>query len=425
MTARALFAEKTDCSVPSIVILRLKYSAKYAIRNSVEGDPLLLFLLTPPEKTMSCPNDFLIRPLRFFQPARLLPAIFLLLAPLFFSLTGNARAADAPLPVIVSIAPQKYMLERIAGNRVAVSTLVKPGADPHSYEPSPSQMRACASARVWFTIGVPFEDVWLPRIRGAAPDLAVVSLIARIKRLSFADDAPLPAHDNGNKKSSDSRPASAVPPGSLHPSGTDAAPRTDEVEREDHHEHHQHKEHLGNHQHEEHHGHHQHDEDGDDPHVWLSPMLVRAMLSVITRELGRLLPEHAAEFRSNAAAFAEELEKLDKELAERFSAFPREKRVFLTFHPSWRYFAHNYELTELAIEVNGKEPGPQGMEAVIRAAETYGIHTIFVEPQFPEAAARAVAANIGAKVVKVDPLAENLPALYRDLADKLMESFAR
>jgi zinc transport system substrate-binding protein len=300
---------------------------------------------------------------RILPPARLLPVILLLIVLLFHCPSGKALAVDAPLPVIVSIPPQKHILERIAGERVTVAVPVRPGADPHSFEPSPAQMRTCAAARVWFTIGVPFEDIWLPRIQSSAPKLAIVSTIAHIKRLPFTDDALSPAHQES-------------------------------------------------------HG-------AEDPHVWLSPMLVRGMLPGMTKELSALFPDHAGEFRANADIFAAELQNLDEHLAERFSGFSRDKRVFLTFHPSWRYFALNYELTELAIEVDGKEPGPQSMKAVINAARTYGIHTIFVEPQFPKAAAQAVAANINAKVVELDPLAENLLTTFNALADKLIESFSR
>lgn len=357
---------------------------------------------------MSHPNHFRMRPARLFSLTRMALTAFLLLVPLALGLAGNAQAADAPLPIIVSIVPQKYMLERIAGERVAVSVLVRPGADPHSYEPGPAQMRACASARVWFTIGVPFEDVWLPRIRSAAPNLAVISTIAHIKRLRFADDALLLAdlelaHKDRTPAASESGQTPVSSPAAPHPPDVEAGQRKNSAEHEEHHD---------------------HKADGaEDPHVWLSPMLVRDMLPLMAKELGKLQPEHATEFRANAEKFAAELEELDERLAGRFEEFSREKRVFLTFHPSWRYFAHNYGLTELAIEMEGKEPGPQGMKAVINVARTYGIRTIFVEPQFPKAAAQAIAANIGAKVVEVDPLAENLPGTYNDLADKLIESF--
>ena len=290
--------------------------------------------------------------------------LFVLLAP------AQMQAATAPpLRAVVSIAPQKYMLERIAGERVAVTVLVKPGSDPHAYEPDPAQMRACAAADLWFTIGVPFEDIWLPRIQGAVKSLAIVSSIEGITRLRVDDGH---GHEHGHDKD--------------HPHDTAG---------------------------------------GEDPHVWLSPMLVRSMVPALIRELAQRMPEHAASFHANGKAFADELEALDRRLAARFAEFPREQRGFLTFHPSWRYFARNYDLTELSVEVNGKEPGSRSMKAIVDAARKHGILTVFVEPQFPKAAARAIADNIGAKVVEVNPLAENLPALYTDMADKLLESFQR
>lgn len=288
--------------------------------------------------------------------------LFIAAAPL------PCAAQDTPLPVLVSIAPQKYLVERIAGDAVSVTVLVQPGADPHAYEPAPSQIRAASAASVWYTIGVPFEDAWVPRITGAAKGLETASFIKGIKRL--APQGPLDAdehhHDEGGAQQ---------------------------------HEH------------------------GEDPHVWLSPMLVREMLPGIAKDLGKRLPEKAKEFRQRAQALGDELEQLDKDLAMRFADVPESKRVFLTFHPSWRYFAFNYQLTELSIEVEGKEPGPKMLQQVADSAKKYGITTIFVEPQFPKASAKAVAEAIGAEIVEADPLAENVVETYRSMTDKLIRSF--
>ena len=166
-------------------------------------------------------------------------------------------------------------------------------------------------------------------------------------------------------------------------------------------------------------------EHGEDPHVWLSPMLVRGMLPHITKALVAAMPEKAEMFRANAQALSDELEALDAELAAVFREIPRNNRVFLTFHPAWRYFAHNYELTELAIESEGKEPGPKTMKMIIDEARRYGLTVIFVEPQFPKAAAEAVAANINASVAVLNPLAEDLPANLRETAKALASSFPR
>jgi zinc transport system substrate-binding protein len=313
-----------------------------------------------------------------FRVLGALAALAVLLAAAWPAEPASAAGA-APLPVLASIAPQKYMLERIAGDSIAVTVLVKPGSDPHSYEPGPSQMRQAAQSSAWFTIGVPFEEVWLERIKGVSPNLRIISCIKGIQRLPFAD------HDEE---------------GHDHAEGGQGA--AGEAE----------------------HGH-DHDHGALDPHVWLSPMLAREMLSTMARELGKLLPDKAASFRAKAQAFASELEELDRELALRFLDVPEGKRVFLTFHPSWRYFAFNYGLQEIDIEVEGKEPGPKRMKEIIDTAEEYGIRAVIIEPQFPRSAARAIAESLGARVLVADPLAEDLPALYRDFADKLLESFPK
>ena len=321
-----------------------------------------------------------------------LRCVTIFLSCLFCFPVAASAAETSPLPVVVSIAPQKYLLERIAGDRIKVSVMVSPGADPHSYEPGPSVMRDSANAKAWFTIGIPFEDIWLERIRKLSPGLAVISSIQGIQRIPFNSLE----HANAHKHQ--------------------------ESEKENHPDHKHNGD--GHDQHKDGHDH-NHGHTGLDPHVWLSPMLVREMLPNLARELGRLMPEKAAEFRSNARAFAAELEKLDQEIAERFLPITEEKRVFLTFHPAWQYFALNYQLKELSIEMEGKEPGPQGMKAVIDTAREHGITTIFIEPQFSKNAARAIAQSLNAEVIEADPLAEDLPHLFRDITEKLVKSFNR
>lgn len=312
------------------------------------------------------------------------PLLFFLGVCILFATGVNAvfASSDGPMPVIVSIAPQKYLLERIAGDRVNVTVLVKPGADPHTYEPTPAQMLACTKARAWFTIGVPFEDIWLPRIvqvteqKRGSEKLADVSTIKGITILPF---------ENSHAVAGDGAP---IDEKMLAPQDT-----------------------------------HAHGLVGEDPHVWLSPMLVRAMLPGLAKELGKMLPEYADEFRANAENLAAELETLDAEIAGRFAKFPPHKRVFLTVHPSWRYFARNYDLIGASIETEGKEPNPREMQSIADWAKEQGIRVIFVEPQFSQSAAKAIAENLGVRIEEVDPLAEDLLATYTEMADKLIKSF--
>lgn len=314
----------------------------------------------------------------------------------------SSPALAAPLTVVVSIAPQKYLVDRITGDSVPVTVLATSGSDPHSYEPSPSQMRACATASLYFTIGVPFEDAWLPRLKGAAPSLTLVSGIQGIKRLTY-DDAARHASLN------------------LEEPGASAQGQTSQREEKKHGE----EAHDGRGHNEASHEGHGHDEHAEDPHVWLSPMLMRHMAGVMTKALCKADPASAPVFRANLAALESDIDAMDADIAGKFAAFPENKRVFLTFHPSWRYFSHNYSLTDFAIEVDGKEPGPKKMAALITTAKRHGIKVLIVEPQYPKTAATAIAREVGATVVTLDSLNENWPATMHSLTDALVEAFGQ
>ena len=304
-------------------------------------------------------------------------------------LFGASPAFAAPLSVVVSIAPQKYLVDRITGGSVPVTVLATSGSDPHSYEPSPSQMRACATATLYFTIGVPFEDAWLPRLKGAAPSLTLVSGIQGIKRLTY-DETAL-RHANLALEEPASAPAEQPQPSEQH------------GEEKDHDEH----EHDG----------------AEDPHVWLSPMLMRHMAGTMTKALAKADPESAPVFRANLAALETEIDSMDAEIAKKFAAFPENKRVFLSFHPSWRYFSYNYSLTDFSIEVDGKEPGPKTMAALIDTARTHHVKVLVVEPQYPKTAATAIAREAGAALVTIDPLGEDWPATIQTLTEALVDAF--
>jgi zinc transport system substrate-binding protein len=270
--------------------------------------------------------------------------------------------AAQPMEVTVSIPPQKYFVERIGGAAVSVNTMVRPGASPHEYEPSPQQMAALARSRAYFAIGVEFEKPWLPRFRKAAKDLAVVNTIVGIERLKMAEPK-----------------------------------------------------HVG-------HSHAHHDHGGADPHVWLAPTLVRIQAANIRDALIRLDPARAAEYRRNHDAFARDINRVDEAVLAALAEAPPERRKFLVFHPSWGYFARAYGLTELAIEVDGKEPGPRQLAAVIDLAKKEGIRVVFVQPQFSKKSADAVAQALSARVAVLDPLAEDWSANLQAAAKALGEA---
>lgn len=291
-----------------------------------------------------------------------MPRTFFLIA---FLLLPALLPAEGPMQVFVSILPQKHFAERLGGERLAVDVMVEPGASPATYEPSPRQMARLSKARLYFAIGVPFENQWLGRIASANTGMPIVDCARGIEKRQMA------AHSHGHD-----------------------------------------------------HGHgHDHDGGGGirDPHVWLSPPLALLQARAMLEALCVADPEGAAFYRENYGILAAEIVALDTELLALFADV--ERRVFLVYHPAWGYFAEAYGLEQRTVEVEGKEPKPAQLAGLIDEARESGIGVVFVQPQFPRQSAELLANEIGARVVRADPLAEdwadNLRRVARDFKESL------
>jgi zinc transport system substrate-binding protein len=293
---------------------------------------------------------------------RLIPLLLLLFTTAF---SGNVSAA--PFDVFVSILPQKYFLQKLGGEHVHVLVMVSPGASPATYEPKPGQMVALSKAKAYFSIGVPFEKTWLPRFMGLYKQLPIIRT------------------DEGITKEP------------LWQSGVKGRLRGEKTR-------------TGS------------DIDGLDPHIWTSPSLVMLQARTITDGLSRVDPSHGGDFEANYRRFIHELVNLDLEIRKSLLPLARGK-TFMVFHPSWGYFAHAYGLRQVAIEKEGKAPGPRHLEELIGFARKNKVRAIFIQPQFSRKSARIIARAIGARVLSADPLAEdwarNLQRVAKALGDTL------
>lgn len=149
----------------------------------------------------------------------------------------------------------------------------------------------------------------------------------------------------------------------------------------------------------------QHAGEGDDPHIWLDPKLVRIQARTICDALVNLDPQHADQYRANSDAFVTDLDALDAKLAAALA--PLRGRQILVFHPSFGYFADAYGLRQVAIEVQGKEPSPRQLQQIIARARRERVKVIFVQPEFSARSAQAIAAELGATLVTLDPLSRD------------------
>jgi len=266
---------------------------------------------------------------------------------------------DGALTVAVSIAPQAWLVEQLAGADASIITLVRGGDSPATYQPSDAQISAVMKASLYFRIGVPFEGgPWFEAIR-TSPRCKVIDTRRGITLRAMG------AHE------------------------------------------HEHDEDAG-------------DAHGLDPHIWLSPPLLKIQARTMTDALSELAPARSAEFEDRLTQLESRLDELDEAL--RRTLQPVRGRPFLVFHPAWGYFADEYGLRQVAIEIEGKEPADHELTVLQELAREEGIAVVFVQPQIVGDAAEAIAGAIGGRVETLDPLAADVEANLRRVAEALLES---
>ncbi|MDZ7818091.1 MAG: zinc ABC transporter substrate-binding protein [Aliarcobacter sp.] len=117
-------------------------------------------------------------------------------------------------------------------------------------------------------------------------------------------------------------------------------------------------------------------------------------------------PNNKAYFEKNYSKFIEEINQTDKQIKNILSVLPKDSK-FMVFHPSWGYFAKEYNLTQLAIEVEGKEPKPKVLQKIIDEAKEQNVKAIFTQTEFSDKSAKAIANELKIKVLKETPLAKD------------------
>ncbi len=268
--------------------------------------------------------------------------------------TGSIAADPVSSRITVSIPPQAWLVEQIGQGSVEVASLLGSGDSPATFQPTDFQITAVLRSRLFFRIGVPFENGrWMEAIRST-------------RRVPIVD----------TRRGIDLRPMRSA-----------SRSRA-----------------------------------GLDPHIWLSPKLLEIQARTIADELMAVDPESANRLRMNLTQLTSELDRLDRSLTTKLA--PYRGKTFMVFHPSWGYFANDYGLRQVAIEVEGKEPTDDELTEIQRLARELGTGIIFVQPQIHSRAAEAVAEAIGAKVVEIDPLQPDIISNLEQVADLLVAGFA-
>ena len=286
------------------------------------------------------------------------------------SLTGAQRKSESEvIGVAVTIPPLADFVEQVGAGHVRVTVMVPPGANPHTWEPTPRQLVELNRARLYVKVGsgLEFELVWVDKLLEMNKDIAVVDTSKGIQLFKMVHEDTTEAK-KGN-------------------------PRLPEEHGAEHHD------------------------KGYDPHIWLSPRNVTIMVENIYHALVSIDPTHQAEYTVNKALYLGKLDELDRSIRGHLKEVNNGK--FMVFHPSWGYFARDYGLKQIPIEIEGKEPSPRDLIQLVEQAKKLNIKVIFVSPQFSTKSAEVIAREIGGRTVFVDSLAqnyiENMYAVAREL----------
>ena len=162
---------------------------------------------------------------------------------------------------------------------------------------------------------------------------------------------------------------------------------------------------------------------GDDPHIWLSPNLVKVQAQTIYDALVQLAPTHKEAYQANLNGFLVDIAALDTEIRTTLAGV--KNRKFMVFHPSWGYFARDYELEMIPIKIGGQEPSAAELAALITEAKEAKIRVIFAQPEFSTRDAETIAREIGGEVLLISPLAPDWLDNLRKAADVFAEALGQ
>ena len=279
-----------------------------------------------------------------------------LFIPLFSSCSSNSAAPTKPR-VLVSIPPYLYFVEKIAGDVVEASSLAPEGTNPHIFEPSPKQIQEVYQAKVWIKLGESFEQKIATTLSDQHKNLIVVDLSKEIPLYSDHHGCACHGHDHSHAESADL-------------------------------------------------------------HIWMSPILAKLQANAIAKALIQAFPEHRDLFYQRLDLFQKELDSLYAEIKEKLTPYAHE--AILVSHPAFGYFCRDFELEQISIEVEGKEPRPQDISSVLERAAKASVRLVLIQEQYNNKGALAIASNMDIPTFCTDPYSSNYKQTLLDITSQIV-----
>lgn len=154
----------------------------------------------------------------------------------------------------------------------------------------------------------------------------------------------------------------------------------------------------------------------NNPHMWLGIEEAKGIVENIYSSLSELKPDFKQQFYNNKIGFIGKLDSMDNAFMQLSKQLTQKK--LLVYHPAWNYFLSRYGIEEISIEKEGKEPKAGDLREVIDFARKNKVRSIFVEPQFDATSAEAIASEINAEIVSINPMPRDFIENLDDLFNK-------
>jgi len=314
---------------------------------------------------------------------------------------------ESTLQIHTTVYPLQYFTEQIAGDAVEVETILPPGTDPHTYEPTTKEMVNMAEADAFIYNGAGLE--------GYAQKISDSLKPEDVKVLEAAKGIDL--EEQGHNHGEDSTVA----------------------EHSDEHAHEQEKHDEENsttsHEDEEQKSHEGHDHEENDPHVWLDPIRSIQLAENIKEMLIELKPEQEEQFNQNFEELKQKLTDLDHQFHEQLENNP--KNEIIVSHAAYGYWEQAYGIEQIAVSglSPSNEPSQKELENIIETAEAHDLNHVLFEQNVTPKVAEVVQSEIGAEPLRIHNLSvlteediqddENYISLMKQNLEKLNQALSK
>lgn len=270
--------------------------------------------------------------------------LFTLLVSIVLLTACRQNQADGNI-VTVTIEPQRFFAEKIAGDKFKINCVVPSGQSPETYDPTPKQMVEIGKSNAYLRIGyIGFEHVWMQKIQENNPELKIFDVSKGMKFLT-AEEEEEHSHGEG--------------------------------------EHHFHPE-------------------GIDPHIWSSIEGAKVIAWNTLNAFIQLDKENTEFYWKNYNALVAEIEQTEATIKQLLD--PLTARTFIIYHPALTYFAEEFDLIQLCIEMDGKEPSPAQLKQLVETAKANQTKVVFIQQEFDKKNAELIAKETGCRLAVINPL---------------------